>query len=134
MRKYGLLIDYDYCTGCHSCEVACKQEHNYPVGREGIKVFEYIQELRGGKLYITHIPFPTELCNLCAPRVSEGRAPACVKHCMADVMKFGPVTKLAAEMQKKARQVLWVPQQQSGFTPKTQAVLGQQPQPVSNEK
>ncbi|RLF04803.1 MAG: oxidoreductase, partial [Thermoprotei archaeon] len=28
MPKYGLLIDYEYCTGCHTCEVACKQEHN----------------------------------------------------------------------------------------------------------
>jgi len=111
MTKYGLLIDYEYCTGCHSCEIACKQEHNYNVGKDGIKVFEYIQELYGGKLYITNIPFPTELCNLCAPRVKEGREPACVKHCMADVMKFGSVNDLATEMQKKPRQVLWVPQQ-----------------------
>ncbi|MFC1640021.1 4Fe-4S binding protein [Gemmatimonadota bacterium] len=21
--EYGLLIDYEYCTGCHACEVAC---------------------------------------------------------------------------------------------------------------
>lgn len=25
-KSYGLLIDYDYCTGCHSCETACKME------------------------------------------------------------------------------------------------------------
>ena len=23
----GILINYDYCTGCHSCEVACKVVH-----------------------------------------------------------------------------------------------------------
>ena len=126
MKRFGLLIDYEYCTGCHSCEVACKQEHGYPVGTEGIKVFEYIQELQGGRLYITHIPFPTELCDLCAPRVNEGRAPACVKHCMADVMKFGPVDKLAAEIQNKPRQVIWEPRHQDGISPKTDAVLGQQ--------
>ena len=117
MEKYGLLIDYEYCTGCHTCEIACKQEHNYPVGKEGIKVFEYIQKLHSDKLYITHIPFPTELCNLCTPRVKEGRPPACVKHCMADVMKFGKVSKLAAEMRKKTRQVLWVPDQQDLTSP-----------------
>jgi serine/threonine protein kinase len=27
MARYGLLIDYEYCTGCHSCEVACQMEH-----------------------------------------------------------------------------------------------------------
>ena len=25
-EKYGLLIDYTWCTGCHSCEIACKVE------------------------------------------------------------------------------------------------------------
>ena len=125
MKKYGLLIDYDYCTGCHTCEVACKQEHGYPVGKDGIKVFQYIQELYGGKLYITHIPFPTELCNLCASRIKEGKAPACVKHCMADVMKFGPVDKLSAEVRNKTRQVIWVPHNQEGVSPKTPVVLDQ---------
>ncbi|HBT95151.1 MAG TPA: oxidoreductase, partial [Coriobacteriia bacterium] len=22
----GILINYEYCTGCHSCEVACRNE------------------------------------------------------------------------------------------------------------
>ena len=125
MAKYGLLIDYEYCTGCHTCEVACKQEHNYPVGKDGIKVFEYIQELRNGRPYITYFPFPTELCNLCASRANQGVAPACVKHCMADVMMFGPVDKLAAELQKKPDQVLWVPRHQESVSPKVEAVLKQ---------
>ncbi|MEM5816965.1 MAG: 4Fe-4S binding protein, partial [Desulfitobacterium hafniense] len=40
MAGYGLLIDYEYCTGCQSCEVACKTEHDFPVGKWGIRVFE----------------------------------------------------------------------------------------------
>ena len=36
MARYGILIDYDYCTGCHTCEVACQQEHDYPVGTNGV--------------------------------------------------------------------------------------------------
>ena len=32
MPKYGLLIDYEFCVGCHACEIACKQEHNRPRG------------------------------------------------------------------------------------------------------
>jgi len=23
--EFGLLIDYEYCTGCHTCQVACAQ-------------------------------------------------------------------------------------------------------------
>ena len=37
MTEYGLLIDYHYCTGCLSCEVACQQEHNHPAGKSGIR-------------------------------------------------------------------------------------------------
>jgi Fe-S-cluster-containing dehydrogenase component len=106
---YGLLIDYEYCTGCHACEVACKQEYNHPPGRGGMKVMEVLEELPNSKMYLAYIPFPTELCVLCAPRIKRGEEPACVKHCMANCMKFGKVEELAKEASRKARQVLWVP-------------------------
>ena len=106
---YGLLIDYEYCTGCHACEVTCKQEYNHPTGRGGIKVMEILQELPHGKMYLAYIPFPTELCILYAPRVRQGEPPACVKHCMANCMKLGNVEELAKEASKKSRQVIWVP-------------------------
>ena len=44
MAKKGLLINYEYCTGCHTCEVACKQEHGYPAGRWGIMVKDFTRE------------------------------------------------------------------------------------------
>ena len=34
----GLLIDYNFCTGCHSCEAACKVEHGFQTGEWGIKL------------------------------------------------------------------------------------------------
>jgi len=40
MARNGLLIDTEYCTGCHSCEVACKNEHHIPRGQWGIKLTE----------------------------------------------------------------------------------------------
>jgi ferredoxin len=39
-ETYGLLIDYEYCTGCESCVVSCKEEHGYPVGKWGIRVYD----------------------------------------------------------------------------------------------
>ena len=107
--KCGLLIDYEYCTGCFACQVACAQEHRRPEEIVGIQVIEMVQMLPNGKLYLSFIPFPTENCSLCASRTSKGLEPTCVKHCMAKCIKHGPIEDLAREMTKKGRMVLWAP-------------------------
>ena len=38
MSKYGLLIDYEYCSGCHSCEIACRNEKDIALDDWGIKL------------------------------------------------------------------------------------------------
>lgn len=108
-HEYGLLIDYEYCTGCHTCEIACSQEYGWPAGMAGIKVMEVVQRMPNDKAYLAYLPFPTELCILCAPRTGKGLEPACVQHCMAACMKHGRIEELAKEMGKKPRTVLWVP-------------------------
>lgn len=30
--KFGFLIDHRKCIGCHACSVACKEEHQVPLG------------------------------------------------------------------------------------------------------
>jgi len=107
--KYGLLIDYEYCTGCFTCQVACAQEYSRPEEMVGIRVIEMVQMLPNGKPYLSFIPIPTKNCSLCASRTREGLEPACVKHCMAKCIKHGPIEDLAKEMTKKARLALWAP-------------------------
>ncbi len=106
MAKYGMFIDYDFCTGCHTCEVACQQEHNYPVGRNGIRVTEHEYET-DDKVKIDYIPFLTDLCDLCMPRQAEGLVPACVKHCQSACMEFGLIEKLTAKMKDRSKVVLF---------------------------
>ena len=36
----AILVNYDYCTGCHSCEVACKKILELRKGEFGMKVCE----------------------------------------------------------------------------------------------
>jgi len=107
--RKGLLIDYEYCTGCKACVVACAQEYGWPAGMGGMRVMENIQKLPKDKAYLTFIPFPTESCVLCAGRVAKGLKPACVQHCLANVIRHGEVEELAKEMAKKPRMVLWAP-------------------------
>ncbi len=74
MAKNGLLINYQYCTGCHSCEVACKNVLKLPRGQWGIKLLENGPwEVTPGKFEWDYIPTPTQLCDLCADRVAEGK-------------------------------------------------------------
>ena len=105
----GLLIDYEYCTGCYTCQVACCQEHGWEAGMSGMQVIEQVQKLPKGRAYLTYRPFPTELCVLCASRTKKGQQPACVQHCMAGCIRYGRINDLAEEMKKKPRMALWAP-------------------------
>ena len=108
MSKNGLLIDYNFCTGCLSCEVACQQEHDFPVGQCGIKVTEFVMNAPKG-ITINYLPFPTDLCDLCSTRTQAGEKPSCVKHCQSSCMRFGSVSELAAELEKRPKMVLFKP-------------------------
>jgi Fe-S-cluster-containing dehydrogenase component len=108
MAKNGLLIQYDWCTGCHACEVACKQEHNFPPGMVGIKVDEVVST-SPDKVYVDFTAFTTRFCDLCAERTRRGEEPACVKHCQATCSMYGTVAKLAKEQEKQPRSALYSP-------------------------
>ena len=88
MSEYALLIDYKYCTGCHVCEVSCRNEHGYPLEEWGIKVEEMGPVKMQGKWVWDYVPVPSDLCNLCEERVSVGKKPACVHHCLAQCMEL----------------------------------------------
>ncbi|UWG98925.1 4Fe-4S binding protein [Dehalobacter sp. DCM] len=106
--RYGLLIDYEFCTGCHACEVACKKELNLVVGQWGLKVYQDgPRKLENGKWEYNFLPVPTSLCNLCADRVKEGRKPTCVHHCQAGVIEYGTLQELSKKMNEKPKTVMY---------------------------
>ncbi|MFC1989765.1 4Fe-4S dicluster domain-containing protein [Chloroflexota bacterium] len=37
--EYALMVNTDDCVGCNACEVACKQEHDLPVGPRWMRVY-----------------------------------------------------------------------------------------------
>lgn len=101
MKKYAMLIDYKYCTGCHSCEIACRQEKQIEEQEEwGIKYAEFGPQRLGGTWYWNYVPVPSTLCDLCIDRVGAGKKPACVHHCLAQCMEVVPLEELAQKMDK----------------------------------
>lgn len=103
-----MLIDYEYCSGCKTCEIACKQEYGRPAGKVGgVEVKESIHTLPNGRLFITNTPNFTRACVFCAGRVKQGLAPSCVHHCMARVLTFGKVEDLIKLLPEKRKAILW---------------------------
>lgn len=110
----GLLIDYQWCTGCHSCEMACRKELGLPDDEYGIKLTEFIWPHDRGddwqmndKWQYTYLPVPLDLCDLCAERTSKGKLPSCVHHCQSQCMYYGEVEELAKRMADNPRQALF---------------------------
>ena len=53
--EYALIVDDRDCTGCNTCEVACKQEHDLPVGPRWIKVYPDSPREIEGKAQLRYI-------------------------------------------------------------------------------
>ncbi|WP_165252802.1 4Fe-4S dicluster domain-containing protein [Adlercreutzia sp. ZJ304] len=95
----ALLVNYEYCFGCHSCEVACKKSHNLPLGEWGIKVQETTpQKLENGRWMWDFVPYITEKCDFCADRVKEGKKPSCVQHCLAFCIEYGTIEEMVKRL------------------------------------
>jgi Fe-S-cluster-containing dehydrogenase component len=108
----GILINYEYCTGCHSCEIACKKYLELEKGDFGIKLTEtgpakYTSGRHAGKWEWTWSPVITHACNGCADRVAVGKMPMCVQHCQAWCMYFGEAEELVKKMDGKTRFALY---------------------------
>ena len=101
-KAMGMLIDYDYCTGCHSCEVSCKERIDLAEDEWGIKLAD-----NGPWRYSetdwewNHVPIPAEHCDFCKDRIAAGKKALCELHCQALVITVGPLDELMQKMTKK---------------------------------
>ena len=59
--RYGFVIDQTTCIGCHACTVACKTEHQVPLGVNRTWV-KYVEQ---GTWPDTHRSFSVMRCNHC---------------------------------------------------------------------
>lgn len=71
-KEYERITIADNCMGCLACEVACKQEHNLPVGPRWIRVFPDMRKV-GGQWRLNY--YVTE-CGHAAPAPCQAACPA----------------------------------------------------------
>jgi Fe-S-cluster-containing dehydrogenase component len=94
----ALIIDYKYCTGCHTCELACQMEHEFSKDEWGIKVTEIGPAKFEAGWEWDYVPVPSILCDMCADRVAEGKKPTCVHHCQAKCIEMVPIEDVGKRM------------------------------------
>jgi molybdopterin-containing oxidoreductase family iron-sulfur binding subunit len=96
-----VLVDDDICIGCRYCIMACPYEaRSYNTSRpqeyySGLGLTEY--ERLG---YEQHPKFAIEKCTFCAPRLQEGKLPACVATCPSGARFFGDLDDPGSEVSK----------------------------------
>ena len=101
MRKL-IAVDYEFCTGCHTCEIACQQEHGLEPEQFGIKLTQIgPYQITDRTWQYEFVPVPTDRCDRCASRQREGKDPSCVHHCQAGCLYYGTLEELSAKIDKR---------------------------------
>ena len=100
----GILVNLDRCVGCYACELACKQEHNVPVGERWLKVNGTGPKEVNGRLQMAFLPTYTGKCDLCSKRFAQGLVPACVETCPWEALTyFDNAANLLAQLREGKR-------------------------------
>lgn len=95
MKDHVMLIDYEYCTDCHACEVSCAYEKGLSQDEWGIKVTQGGPAVIQGQSMWDYVPVPSSACDLCDERRATGEVPACQLHCLAACIEVIPLAEVA---------------------------------------
>lgn len=105
---YAMFIDYEYCSGCHTCEVACQKELGLRPDEFGIECKEIGPLQLSAKYWQKdNLPVPTDLCNACIGRLEKNKPASCALHCQSDCMRVGTLEEISPLVKSK-HQVLYV--------------------------
>ncbi len=122
--RYGFVIDQRKCIGCHACTVACKEEHQVPLGA----FRTWVKYVERGSFPDTRRYFAVLRCNHCddapcvtiCPTVALYRradgivdfdrdrcigCKSCMQACPYDALYIDPVTQTAAKCNYCAHRV-----------------------------
>ena len=106
-KPVGMLVLLDHCTGCYSCQTACREANRFSYDEKWLEVVRRDPVLVDGKLRMYHLLAPS--LDKCADCVGEDGTPLCVKACMGKCLFVAPVEKLLPLLAKHEKCLLYTP-------------------------
>ena len=100
MKRYGMTIDIDRCTGCGACMAACAVENNIPPvasanDRKGITPIRVYRVDNGADGPARREAFVPVLCQQC------GEETPCVSVCPQNAVDIDPKTGIVGQMPQR---------------------------------
>lgn len=89
LRKWGMAIDLDKCTGCGACSISCAQENNMPIFEDDSdhpKRVTFLELMtvtndRDAKYPDVKVAFIPKMCQQCEGNDPDNPSPPCVSVC-----------------------------------------------------
>jgi anaerobic dimethyl sulfoxide reductase subunit B (iron-sulfur subunit) len=106
-QPVGMLLNAERCTGCYSCQSACRDANQVPYEEKWLEVVRRKPVLVDGDLSLYHLLAPT--LSKCAACVEKENPPLCVRVCMASCLYVAPVEKLLPLLKDNGKWVLYAP-------------------------
>jgi anaerobic dimethyl sulfoxide reductase subunit B (iron-sulfur subunit) len=91
----GFYFDAESCIACHTCQVACKDVHDLPVGVN----YRIVRSFCTGGGFTPrsyNVSVSVQGCDLCSELRALGEELACVTSCPMRALEFGEMDELRA--------------------------------------
>jgi len=106
-QPVGVLLNAERCTGCYSCQSACREVNQVPFNEKWLEVVRRKPNIIDGELRLYHLIAPP--LDKCAECVGRESPPLCERVCMASSLFVGPVEKLIPLLKNDGKWVLYAP-------------------------
>jgi Fe-S-cluster-containing dehydrogenase component len=105
-KPIGMLLNAERCTGCYSCQSACREINRVPFEEKWLEVVRRKPIIVDGELNLYHLLAPQ--LDKCAECIERESPPLCVKVCMANCLYVAPVEKLIPITKNRGNWILYV--------------------------
>lgn len=107
-KKVGMLLNPTRCTGCFSCQAACREVNHYSYDEQWLQVVRRDPYYVDGELRQYHLLAPS--LDKCAACYEKNPSPLCTRVCTGSALFVAPVESLLEIMDDNGRQgVLYTP-------------------------